>query len=384
MAASVASMIDQFNMPNIQLLQELGYEVHVACNFKQGNTCDARRIRKLLKRLTAMRVCCHQWDCPRKPVPIEKSFRAYCQMLCLLKAHQFMWVHCQSPIGGALARMAAYRCKVAVVYTAHGFHFYKGASMFQWLLYYPVEKILSHVTDILVTVNREDFWFAKKKLRAGSVFHIPGVGINIKRFTEKKECSRDQFLKHFYLPANARVLLSVGELNAGKNHRMVVEALASLRQQDVYYLICGQGRLKKKLQQYAEGLGVGKYIRLPGFQEEMSWIYQHADIFVFPSIREGMPVALMEAMAAGLPCIVSDIRGNCELIGKKGGGRFALQAPEQLQALLLQYLKNPQIRKRSGLYNQKKVRQYDNSVVKRKMLRIYGQMQQIEKGRGNT
>ena len=302
-------------MRNIVLLQETGCEVHVICNFQEGNTCDSKSIQKLQHTLSGMHVHQHAWSCPRKCLP-GKCMKAYVCLYRIFRKYSFALVHCHSPIGGALARIAAYQFGIPVIYTAHGFHFYKGAPLWNWLIYYPAEKLLANWTDILVTVNREDYQLARGSLRAKRVAYIPGVGVDTGKFAAAVPggCScadacadvprdaRGYFLKRFCLPRDARVLLSVGELNPGKNHRMAIAALAALPQKDVYYLICGQGELREELQAYADRLGVGERIRLPGFCGDMPWIYQYADIFVCTSVREGMPVALMEAMAAGLPC----------------------------------------------------------------------------------
>ena len=178
MLASVASMIDQFNMPNIRLLLAMGCEVHVACNFREGNTCDEKRIRKMKKELRRMHVTYHQWDCPRSIYACSKCVRAYWQLCRLLHKYHFSCLHCHSPIGSAIARMAAHGKKIRVIYTAHGFHFYRGSPMKNWMLYYPFEKLLSYWTDCLVTVNREDYHLAKRRFHARWLFHIPGVGID--------------------------------------------------------------------------------------------------------------------------------------------------------------------------------------------------------------
>lgn len=381
--ASVASMIDQFNMPNIRLLQEMGYEVHVACNFKDGNTCNDRRIHILRQILQKMRVRVHQWDCPRRIFPIRKCVDA-CRQLCgLLDRHLFVWVHCHSPVGGALARIAAHRARIPVMYTAHGFHFYKGAPFQNWLLYYPVEKLLAHWTDVLVTVNREDYRYAVRHLRAGRIYHIPGVGVDTEKFAGSVPStqSRTLFRQTFDIPKDAWVLLSVGELNEGKNHRFVISALAAIQRQDVYYLICGQGAMGESLQHYADSLGVSSRLRLAGYQENMPWIYQNVDIFIFPSMREGMPVALMEAMAAGLPCIVSDIRGSRELVDGMAAGwsepcgiSFRLEHPEQMWDAVSCLLENETLRERYGRRAQEKIRRYDIIAVQAQMRRIYSVM----------
>lgn len=409
MLASVASMIDQFNMPNIRLMLEMGYEVHVACNFKEGNTCDSRRIRELQKTLARMHVAWYQWDCPRSIHSVTKCCKAYRQLCDLAGRHHYEWMHCHSPVGGALARLAAHQRNIRVVYTAHGFHFYKGAPLKNWLLYYPVEKLLAYWTDVLITINKEDYRFAKRNLKAGKVYYTPGIGIDTGQFqgrcaeaaqkadeapaawlnetNETEYAGKKEFCKKYKIPEDAKILLSVGELNKGKNHRIVIEALAALPRQDVYYLICGQGALHEELKQYADSLGAGSRIRMPGYQENMPWIYRNADIFVFPSMREGMPVALMEAMAAGLPCVVSDIRGNRELINgavkdstgfletppywKRGGARFLLGQPAQLREALEILLEDERLRRECGAHNQKKIRIYDRETVQSQMRKIY-------------
>ncbi len=425
---SVASMVSQFLLPDIRLLQEMGYEVHVMCNFKKGNTCGPMQLAKLERKLRGMHAVRHHWDCPRGIGCGLQCMRAFWQLWRVTGRQDFCLIHCHSPIGGALARLAAHGRGIRVVYTAHGFHFYKGAPVKNWLLYYPVEKLLSYWTDALITVNREDYRFAAGNLAAGSVYHIPGVGIDTSclhqlqwghiqmrkgaGFTSQRredaglagwEIQKQEaayFHRKYHIPPGAKVLLSVGELNRGKNHKAAIRALAGLSGKDVYYLICGQGRLKKELRRYAGRLGVAGRVRLPGYQENIQRIYPHADIFVFPSLREGMPVALMEAMAAGLPCVVSDIRGNRELISDMYGGsglaacsagsaaggasrgdreqirlRFSPEDPKQLVQTLERLLADPQLRRACGERNQRKIQGYSREAVLQKMRGIYQDME---------
>lgn len=374
MAASVASMIDQFNMPNIRLLHHMGYEVHVACNFKEGNTCDAGQLQKLKKTFDRMHVIWHQWDCPRSIVSAAKCIKAYYQFYRLLQKYLFAWIHCHSPIGAALARIAAKQRGIRILYTAHGFHFYAGAPIKNWLLYFPIEKFLAKWTDVIVTVNQEDYRIATRRLKAGKIFYIPGVGIDMEKFAGTKQRmqtrnSREAFLKKYQIPKHAVVILSVGELSRRKNHRMVIAALAALKRQDLYYLICGQGPLREELLYYAARLGVSTFIRMPGYQDEMPWIYQNADIFVFPSLQEGMPVALMEAMAAGMPCVVSDIRGSKELI--KRTERFSLKRFTELLDRLQRMLDNKPYRNECGACNHRHIKKYNEAVVEEQMRYIY-------------
>lgn len=384
MIASVASMISQFNMQNIRLMQELGYKVHVACNFQDGNTCDAAQIGRFQNRLDAMGVERHSWDCPRKLFPAGKCFAAYRQLCRLLEEHPFAWLHCHSPIGGALARIAAHRAGIPVIYTAHGFHFYKGAPLKNWLLYYTAEKLLAHWTDVLITVNREDLRLARRKLQAGKVCYIPGVGIDAgwRQIQEKtksdsrngmREALRTQFCGKYRIPPNAVVLLSVGELSRRKNHRVVIRALAKMERKDVYYVICGQGPLHDELIREAQRCGVINRVVLAGYQSCMEEFYLHADIFVLPSVQEGLPMALMEAMATGLPCVVSDIRGNRELIQSM---RFSPKRVHQLQEVLELLTQDVPLCMECGQRNQKKICAYDIRIVEKRMRKIYAAMKE--------
>lgn len=386
MLASVASMIDQFNMPNIRLMLEMGYEVHVACNFREGNTCDDKRVEKLKKTLQDLGVIWHMWDCPRSAAALNQCCRAFGQLWKLTGRFSFAWMHCQSPVGGALARMAAHFRKIRVVYTAHGFHFYQGAPWKNWMLYYPVEKCLSYWTDVLVTVNREDERLAKARFGAGAVWRIPGVGIDLKAY-RKQETGygpdqmageiRSDFRKKYGIPEHAKILLSVGELSRRKNHQVVLDALAGFLGKDVYYLICGQGAEREELQKKARALGIVKYVKMAGFQEDLVLFYQNADIFVFPSLQEGLPVALMEAMAAGLPCVVSDIRGNRELIRNRRM-RFAPDEPWQPWYIVAGLLADGEYRAACGAENRKNSNAYGSNVVRKKMEKIYQEMARNE------
>ncbi len=379
MAASVASMIDQFNLPNIRLLLQMGYEVHVACNFTEGNTCDKRRIEKLRKELGRLGVKPYQWDCPRNAASGVKCLRAYRQLWRLTQREQFAWMHCQSPVGGVLARLIAHRRGMPVVYTAHGFHFYRGAPWKNWVLYYPVEKLLSYWTDVLVTVNREDERFAKRHLNAKKVFYIPGVGVDTARF-QKENVEQDHtggsLRKKYGVAADAVLLLSVGELSRRKNQKAVIAALPYFKKENLYYLICGQGKQKQRLKRLAKRLGVAERVRMVGYTEDVSALYQTADLFLFPSKQEGMPVALMEAMAAKLPCVVSDIRGNRELMDDAWAQEFLFQ-PENLAQIckaLDRMLHKKEQWQLYGERNQNKIQYYRLPVVQKRMKQIYQEM----------
>lgn len=184
LAASVASMIDLFNRENIRILQESGCHVEVAANFCFGNITDAQRVEQFRFQLQQMGVTVWNVPIPRKAADPVNILRSYQMLKKLCKKKDYDLIHTQSPIGGAVVRLAAapYRNKgCRVIYTAHGFHFYKGASVFRWLCCYPVEKLLSSCTDTLITINAEDYHLAKS-FHAGQVCYIPGIGISLAEY----------------------------------------------------------------------------------------------------------------------------------------------------------------------------------------------------------
>ena len=170
----------------------------------------------------------------------------------------------------------------------------------------------------------------------------------------------------------------MGELSRRKNHQAAIKALAGIGRTDIYYLICGQGALHKELWQLAGRLDVADRVIMPGFQQNMAGLYRSADIFVFPSLQEGMPAALMEAMAAGLPCVVSDIRGSRELIDQWGGIKFPVTDIGRLIDAILYFVDHPKERGLCGRHNQEIITGYSMETVQNRMRKIYEDMKKYK------
>jgi glycosyltransferase involved in cell wall biosynthesis len=359
--ASVSSMIEQFNMPNIKLLQSMGYEVHVACNFKVGSTSPSGNAIDLVSQLDKMGVIHHQIDFDRNALDIPQDDICYQQVLSLVETHGFAFVHCQSPVGGAIARLACHKTNTRVIYTAHGFHFYDRAPFKNWLLYYPIEKRLSHYTDVLITINHEDYQLAKERFQAKETIYIPGIGIDTNRF-KGHEKDGAMLRDSLNIPKDATVLLSVGELNRNKNHGAMIRALKQIDSDALYYLIAGQGPLNDQLQRLINKLELHDHVHLLGFCSDTEALYAAANVFVHPSFREGLPVAVMEAMASGLPVAASRIRGCVDLIQTGKGGE--LFDPEDVSDIIrtLDSLINEDLLT-MGHYNQEKVKEFSLANV---------------------
>lgn len=318
--ASVASMIQQFNMQNIQLLLDLGYSVDVACNCKEGNTISDEQIKEMMAVLAEKGVFVTHVPIPRKIYDLKGIFKSIMYIKKMCKKEKYVLMHCHSPIGSVVARTAALKARkdgMKVIYTAHGFHFYKGAPKKNWIIFYPIEKLFSYVTDVLITINKEDYTFAKRNMHAKKTVYIPGVGVDVEKF-KNIVCDRNLKRKELGIKENDFLILSVGELNQNKNHEVILRAIAKVNDTRIHYLIAGRGEKKEKLKKLARDLNVN--LQLLGYRTDIMELLNVSDIFVLPSFREGLSVALMEAMAAGLPCVVSKIRGNVDLIEEGKGG----------------------------------------------------------------
>ena len=315
MLASVASMIDQFNMENIALLQELGYSVDVVTNFEYGSTTSQERVNEVRAKLEVDSVNTIHMPIPRKISDIKGIIQSYKDVKRLCEENKYDLLHCHSPIGSVVARLGAKKARkqygTRVIYTAHGFHFFKGAPLINWLTFFPVEWLCSFFTDTLITINTEDFARAKRLLKSKKTVYVPGVGIDTQAIKNTK-ADRAQKLSEFGIK-DELVLLSVGELNENKNQEVVIKALSKV-DKPFKYILCGKGDKQAYLEQLANELGIADKVIFAGYRSDIRELLQCADVFAFPSFREGLSVALMEAMAAGLPCVVSRIRGNVDLI----------------------------------------------------------------------
>lgn len=375
MLASVASMIDQFNMPNIALLQKLGYEVDVACNFIEGNTCSDARVAELKQKLQDMHVRCYQIDFARNIKHMGQNMKALWQVEALMKQNTYEFCHCHSPIGGVVARIAGHRTKTKVIYTAHGFHFYQGAPVMNWLVYYPVEKMLSRWTDVLITINHEDYKLAKKKFKMKKLTYVPGIGIDTQReCLSQKE--KEEKRKELGIPQDAFLITNAAEFTPNKNQKTVIEAIEQLHNPNIYFVMCGIGEKKAELEQYVKEHGLEEHIRFVGFRNDLHEILQASDCFVLSSFREGLSVALMEAMAEGLPVVCGRIRGNVDLIKDGKGGILVLPGEEKdyeeaFRKLYEMKQKEFQKFENIGLNNRNKVEAFSKETVDPIMKKVY-------------
>lgn len=373
LVATVSGFVPQFEMNNVRILREMGYEIHYASNYKMPSYGDDNR------RLDGTEIIRHQVDFKRSPYNI-KNIWAYRQLRMLMKKEEFALVHCHTPMGGVLGRIAAHRARtMTIIYTAHGFHFYQGAPLRNWLIYYPAELLLARYTHQLICINKEDYKRAKT-FQAGHVDYVPGVGIDLKRIQERSNDVRKK-RSEIGIPEEKKMLLSVGELIPRKNHEVVIRALALLKDHRLCYVICGHGERKKYLEKLTEKLRVRDQVIFLGYREDVIELCSLADIFILPSLQEGLSVALMEAMACGLPVVCSDIRGNRDLISNENGILVEKNDPIAYGQAIRYMIEGKIAAKEMGRQSLKIIRRNEISLISQKMQEIYSRidMEKIEK-----
>ena len=299
-------MMKQFLEPHVKRLVEIGYDVEIACS-------------EVLNRLKEIRddlgkiVPIQQLNMRRSPVSL-KNLKGYFELRRLIDGGDFDLIWTNEPVMGVLTRLAARKARkrgTKVLYMVHGFHFYDGAPLLNWILFYPIERYMARFCDVICTINKEDYHRAER-MNFSKVAYLHGVGVDPERMKSSGDAS--DIRQELNLPPDAFIVLSVGELNKNKNQQIVLRAIASLHDPNVYYLLCGKGARRKKLERLTQKLDIAKNTRFLGYRRDVFDLYRQADVFVQSSWREGMPLAPLEAAWQETPMIVSTARGTTDLV----------------------------------------------------------------------
>ena len=366
-ATVVKTHIMEFHIPYLKMFQEMGWQTAVAARNDYEDPADCR-----------IPFCDTYYDIPFERLPWKKdNVRAYRELKAILDREHFDIIHCHTPVGAMITRLAARKARkqgTKVIYTAHGFHFFKGAPLMNWLMFFPAEWLLAPLTDVLVTINREDYAFAKKHIHAKRIEYVPGVGVDTAKF-HVGAVNRAEKRRELGLTEQDFLILTVAEMTKNKNHSTVLKALALLRDtpdfEKMYYLICGRGEQQDALEAEAEELGIREHVMFLGYRQDVPELCRCSDIFAFMSFREGMPVALMEAMGCGLPAVCSKIRGNTDLIEDGVDGLFAENTPQGVAQAVVKLYRDPALREELGSAAAQTVSRFDAGQVQQKMKEIY-------------
>ncbi len=357
-----------FLVPHVKNLIENGYDVEIACSEVIG------RFQELQDVLGAL-VVIHKVDLKRSPARI-KNFRGLSDLKRIIREGNYDMVWTNEPVMGVMTRLAArkYRKKgLRVLYMTHGFHFYKGSDRLNWVLFYPVEWTMAHMTDVLVTINQEDYALAKKRMHAGCIKYIHGIGLDTEWF-ENRKADVEKMRESLNIPKDGIVLLSVGELQRRKNHEVILRALSKMSNRNVYYIICGEGNLDRYLHELSEALRISDRVSFLGYRRDISELCKCADIFVHPSRREGLGIAALEGMASGLPIVASKINGILDYTtdGETGYNCMPTDA-DGFCRVLETLVADKQLRETMGKEANRRTKAYDIEISKAEVLQIIGE-----------
>lgn len=369
---TVGNFLQLFEWNDVEILQKMNYEVHYAADFTQLDTKTERLYQERNIILHPISIC-------RSPLKFKENSKAFVQLKKLICEEKFELLHCHTPMGGVLGRLASFFCgdrKPYVLYTVHGFHFYQGAPLLNWLLFFPAEYLLARLTDGLITVNEEDYrralYFPLRN--GGKVERIPGVGLAL----EKLECKAEQhteFRVKYGIQTGCFYILTAGELNQNKNQQTLIRAVAILKKKQIHLGICGEGPLKEYLGQLAKELGVAEQVSFLGYRNDLQELLIAADVFAFPSHREGFAIAPLEALAAGLPLITSERRDSREYIKHGENGLVCKKnTPEEYAEAIRLLLEHSDLRKCLSEAGKKTARQYALPETARIMQGIYSNL----------
>lgn len=357
-------MMIQFLVPHVVNLAEHGYEVEIACSEVGGRMEEIReKLKGYVKQIHTVRLV-------RSPASFS-NFKGYRDMKRVIHSGAYDIIWTNEPVMGVVTRLAARQARkrgTKVLYMVHGFHFYKGAPVWNWLVYYPIESFASRFCDEIVTINREDYKRAKR-LHAAEVKYIHGIGIDTTRLQEAN--TRCHIREELGLPKDSFLLLSVGELLPRKNQQVIIKALGKIRDKNIHYILCGKGEKLKELTLLAKEYHLEKQVHFLGYRKDMADIYGQVDLLALPSRREGLGLAGLEGMYCGLSLVTSNINGIRDYMedGKTG----FMYKPDDVNGFargIVKMKRSPGMRKMCGDYNRKVVAPFCIENSKQEVLKL--------------
>lgn len=355
--------IKAFLIPHIKSLAECGWLVDVASGSDGGD--DLPHINRKI-------------DIPIKRTPLNVgNIKAIELLKKEIEQEHYDIVHCHTPIGALVGRLAAAKARkmwgTKVIYTAHGFHFYKGAPLRNWILYFGVEKALSHLTDAITTMNEEDNRAALRYFpHIKHHFTTSGIGFRPERMMPQKGEAECRALRDkLGLNDGDFVCLYIARLEPIKNHRFLLAAIKGIVAQvpNLKLILLGSGELLQHCRDYVNAHGLERNVILAGFHNEVSDFISLAHVCLSTSIQEGLPIGIVEEMYCEKSILASNIRGHKDLIEHGHNGLlYRHNDINDFMHNLLRLYNDPGLRKKLGENASKNLSDYrvENVIVQMK------------------
>ncbi len=355
------NMIWQFLIPHVKHLQELGNTVECVCA-KTGFWFDELK--------NKYGFVMHDIQFTRNPISF-RNIKGFRELVKLQKEKHYDFVCCQQPVGGVMGRKLAKKFKLPCIYTAHGFHFFKGNNPLKNFIFKTVEKHYSRFTTALVTINEEDY-LASQKFYAKKTYKINGIGVDLAKYRVEENFDKENLRKELGLDKDDFVVISIGELNKNKNTYRLLEVIKNIDNEKIKYLVCGQGPLKEEYEKYIEANNLKNRVKMLGFRKNIPELLSISNVFIMPSYREGLPKSMMEAMSVGLPIIASKIRGNADLV-TDGENGFLCNVEDNAgyQEKIVKLANDKNLQEKFSLANKEKIKQYSIEKVLEQLDNVY-------------
>ena len=357
---TVSRTINAFLIPHIEMLLDNGYEVDCACSIDKP----------VDKELQNKGVKIFEVPFSRNPLGIG-NIKAFMRLMELQRINNYDIVHVHTPIAAIYGRLLKLRYKnLKTIYTAHGYHFLKGGSKLAWLVYYPIEKIMAKLTDVIININKEDYEITKEKLKPRTSYFLNGVGLDLSKY---KKLSNDEILekkKELGINDNDFIVLMIAELNKNKNHIQLINAIDTLKKQysNIKVFCIGDGDMREDLEQQIISRNLQNNIFMLGYRQDVNKLINISDIGILMSYREGLPRNIMEFMASGRKVIATNIRGCRDLLCNETVGTLVNVGDyeETAKAIEKYYLSRD---RRFNISDE--IKKYDIESVNSELLKIY-------------
>lgn len=366
---TIDATITAFLIPHLKMLQRRGYKISVAC-----------RVTNLREEIEKAGFQVFPISFSRRIYSLE-NIKAFFQVLNLLRKERYDIMHTSTPVASFLVRIAAKLTKVPlVVYTVHGFHFHKHGNFLTNRVYFFLEKFAGYFTDAIITTNQEDYQIAKKMFKDKSIYKINGVGIDTDKWkkSEIKNKEKEKIKKEFRIEPSEKIVGMIAEFNPDKRHIDLIKAaeLTIKKMPNIKFILVGEGLLKEYCQKLVKRAGLLSSFIFTGFRRDIPEILSVLDIFVLPSIREGLPRSILEAMSMEVPVIATDIRGSKEaVINGINGILVPIKNPPVLSETILRILSDTKTTQKMGQKGRIMVKErFDEKIILKEEFKIFRQL----------
>lgn len=365
--ANIHAHFNAFHLPYIEWLIDCGHEVHVAAGGPSTKVNFAQKQFYIPVQRTAFSF---------------KNLKAIKELKKILEGEKYDYIHCHTPIASVVARLAARRLvtesKLKILYTAHGLHFYKGAPILRWLIYYPIEKFLSRYTEALITINQEDFELVHNRNFSNRfTFKIPGIGFKKETLMQTNSSIRLKLRQQYGYDDGDFILIYLARFSKDKNHEFVIKNASSLKKiiPRIKIVFAGDGPQLNSMKKIAKKLGVSDCISFLGFRNDVKQLIALSNIGVSSSKREGFGINIAEEMYAGLPVVAAINRGHKEMIiSGYNGFLFDLKKPEEFISYIVELYSSPELQERISNAAMQSIEAYSVDNAKKQMIDIYKQL----------